>query len=187
MVSNGQSMVFSLKIPQDRVAVLIGTDGETLQKLKKASGCDLEVESETGEVTIHDESSTNTYNSFRMRDVIKAIARGFTPEKSLSLLEDDMYYEELDIRDFTGKSSQRVQEVRARVIGSKGKTRRLVEELTGCHLSIKGNTVGMIGDLEGLKIAHKAVSMVLQGSEHSTVYSFLERKQKDLKMARYGF
>lgn len=180
-------MVYRLKIPQDRVAVLIGTDGETLQILKNASGCNLEVESETGEVIIHDERSTDTYKSFRMRDVIKAIGRGFTPEKSMSLLEDDMYYEELDIRDFTGKSSHRIQEVRARLIGSQGKTRRLVEDLTDCHLSIKGNTVGMIGDLEGLKIAHKAVSMLLQGSEHSTVYSFLERKQKDLKIARYGF
>jgi len=180
-------MVYRIKIPQDRVAVLIGTDGGTLSKLKQMAGCELEVESESGEVTIHDEASTDTYRSFRMRDVIKAIGRGFTPEKSLSLLEDEMYYEELDIRDFAGKSARRVQDVRARVIGSQGKTRRLVEELTDCHLSIKGNTVGMIGDLEGLKIAHKAVTMLLQGSEHSTVYSFLERKQKDLKTARYGF
>lgn len=176
-----------MKVPQDRVAVLIGTDGQTLSALKEACGCELEVESDTGEVTIHDEVSTDTYRSFRMRDVIKAIGRGFAPDKSLSLLEDEMYYEEFDIRDFAGKSAQRIQQVRARVIGSQGKTRRLVEELTDCHLSIKGNTVGMIGDLEGLKIAHKAVTMLMQGSEHSTVYSYLERKQKDLKMARYGF
>jgi len=180
-------MAFRLKVPQDRVGVLIGTNGETLKRLSEIAGAQIEVDSEAGEVTIHDEESTDTYNSFRLRHVIRALGRGVSPENAELLLDDDMYYEELDIRDFAGKSQKRLGQVRARLIGSQGRTRRLVEELTECRMSIKGNSVALIGDLEGLKVAVKAVTMLLEGSEHSSVYGFLERKVKDLKMARSGF
>lgn len=180
-------MPFKLKVPQDRLGVLIGKDGETLHHLEERCGARIEVDSENGEATLHDEEATDTYMAFRMRDVIKAIGRGFSPEKAQSLLEDDLYYEEMDIREFSGKSPKRVLQVRARLIGSGGKTRALVEELTDCFLSIKGNTVAIIGDIEGVKVAKKAVTMILQGSEHSSVYSYLERKRKDLKIARIGF
>ena len=36
-------------------------------------------------------------------------------------------------------------------------------------------------------MATKAVGMILNGSEHSSVYSYMERKRKDLKIARWGF
>ncbi|MDG6224584.1 MAG: KH domain-containing protein [Candidatus Thermoplasmatota archaeon] len=180
-------MPFKLKVPQDRIGVLIGKDGETLRQLQDICGTRIEVDSENGEATLYDEETADTYKAFRMRDVIRAIGRGFSPEKAQSLLDDDLYYEEIDIREFSGKSPRRVMQVRARLIGSGGKTRTLVEELTDCFLSIKGNTVAIIGDLEGLRVAKKAITMILQGSEHSSVYSFLERKRKDLKIARWGF
>ncbi|MGA1821933.1 MAG: KH domain-containing protein [Thermoplasmatota archaeon] len=179
-------MVFRIKVPKDRIGVLIGHSGETLSKLKEESGTEIDVDSETGEVTIFDDEASDSYKAFRMRDVVRAIARGFTPEKASKLLEEDLYYEEFDIRDYSGKSQKRIMQVRSRVIGSGGKTRRIVEELTDCHISIKGNTVGIIGDLEGLKVASKAVTMLLSGSEHSSVYSYMEKKRKDLKIARWG-
>ncbi len=178
-------MVYSFKIPQDRVGVIIGHEGETLELLSSKCGARIDVDSETGEVTLHEEEAKDAYISYRMRDVLRAIARGFSPEKALKLLDDQIYYEEFDIRDFTGKSKKRIQQVRSRVIGSGGKTRRLIEELTDCMISIKGNTVAMIGDLDGVKVASKAVTMILQGSEHSSVYSYMERKRRDLKLARW--
>jgi ribosomal RNA assembly protein len=180
-------MVYRFKIPHDRIGVMIGTKGETLHMLQERGKVEIQVDSETGEVTILDDRSEDAYLSFRMRDVLRAIGRGFSPEHALLLLEDEMYYEEFDIREYSGKSSKRVMQVRSRLIGSGGKTRRLIEELTDCLLSIKGNTVAIIGDLEGLKVASKAVTMLLSGSEHSSVYSYMERKRKDLKISRYGF
>jgi ribosomal RNA assembly protein len=174
-------------VPQDRVGVIIGKNGETLKMLMERSNTRIEVDSETGEVLLLDDNSEDTYLAYRMRDVLRAIGRGFSPDNGMKLLDDDMYYEEFDIREFSGKSRKRVMQVRSRVIGTGGKTRRLIEELTGCLLSIKGNTVALIGDLEGLKIATKAVSMLLSGSEHSSVYSFMERKRKELKISRWGF
>jgi ribosomal RNA assembly protein len=180
-------MVYRFKVPLDRVGVLIGTNGETLKHLKEEGKTDIDVDSETGEVTLMDDLSDDPYLSFRMRDVLRAIGRGFSPENALKLLDDDYYYEEFDIRDYSGKSRKRIMQVRSRLIGSGGKTRRLIEDLTDCQLSIKGNTAAIIGDIEGLKVASKAVMMILNGSEHSSVYSFMERKRKDLKIARWGF
>ncbi|MEA3559933.1 MAG: KH domain-containing protein [Candidatus Thermoplasmatota archaeon] len=178
-------MVYSFKVPLDRVGVMVGHKGKTLKMLSDRCGARIEVNSETGEVTMFDDMAKDAYITYRMRDVLKAMARGFSPEKALKLLDDQIYYEEHDIRDYAGKSHKRVQQVRSRVIGSDGKTRRLIENLTDCMMSVKGNTVALIGDLEGLKVASKAVMMVLQGSEHSSVYSFMERKRKDLKLARW--
>ncbi|MGA1792592.1 MAG: KH domain-containing protein [Thermoplasmatota archaeon] len=187
LVSQVAEMVYRFKVPQDRIGVIIGKQGETLKMLEEKGTVKIDVDSETGEVTIFDEDSKDTYLSYRMRDVLRAIGRGFSPEHGLKLLEDDMYYEEHDIRDYVGKSGKRIMQVRSRVIGTGGRTRRLVEELTDCMLSIKGNTVAIIGDLEGLKVASKAVTMLLSGSEHSTVYSYMEHKRKDLKVSRWGF
>jgi ribosomal RNA assembly protein len=169
------------------VGVIIGKKGETLQTLQEKGKTPIEVDSETGEVTLLDDATEDPYLSFRMRDVLRAIGRGFSPEHAYKLLDDDMYYEEYDIRDFSGKSRKRVMQVRSRMIGSDGKTRRLIEELTDCLISIKGNTVAVIGDIEGMKVASKAITMILNGSEHSSVYSYMERKRRDLKVARWGF
>ncbi|RLB20822.1 MAG: RNA-processing protein [Deltaproteobacteria bacterium] len=155
--------------------------------LQKRCNARIEVDSESGEVVLYDDDAPDPYLTFRMRDVLRAVGRGFSPEHALKLLEDDMYYEEFDIRDFTGRSKKRIIQVRSRVIGSGGKTRRLIEELTDCMISIKGNTVALIGDIEGMKVASKAVTMILNGSEHSSVYSYMEKKRRDLKVARWGF
>jgi ribosomal RNA assembly protein len=180
-------MVYTLKVPLDRVGVIIGTRGSTLRLLKDRAGAQIEVDSETGEVLFHDEAAKDPYTAYRMRDVLRALGRGFSPEHSLLLLQDENYYEEFDIRDFSGKSRKRGEQVRSRLIGSDGRTRKLVEELTECLVSIKGNTVAIIGDLEGIKVASKAIELLLSGSEHSTVYSYMERKQRDLRSARSGF
>jgi ribosomal RNA assembly protein len=180
-------MVYTLKVPLDRVGVIIGTRGSTLRLLKERSGAEVEVDSETGEVVLHEEGAKDPYLAYRMRDVLRAMGRGFSPEHSLRLLEDEMYYEEFDIRDFSGKSKKRGEQVRSRLIGTDGRTRKLVEELTDCLVSIKGNTVAIIGDIEGVKVASKAIELLLSGSEHSTVYTYMERKRKDLRSARSGF
>lgn len=180
-------MTYSFKIPLDRVGAIIGRNGETLKLLEERGKTEIKVDSETGDITLLDDSSPDPYLSFRMRDVLKAVGRGFSPENAIKLLDDDMYYEEFDIRDYSGKSRKRVMQVRSRMIGSDGKTRRLIEEMTDCIISIKGHTVALIGDIEGIKVASKAIIMILNGSEHSSVYSYMERKRKDLKVARWGF
>jgi ribosomal RNA assembly protein len=80
-----------------------------------------------------------------------------------------------------------VVRMRARVIGTKGKTRRLMEDLTGAHISVYGSTVSIIGNSVQMPVARSAVDMLLRGSEHSTVYKYMERQRGHLRIAEMGF
>jgi len=57
----------------------------------------------------------------------------------------------------------------------------------GVHLSVYGDTVGIIGNSVQMPVARTAVDMLLSGSEHATVYKFLERKRAELHIAEMGF
>jgi ribosomal RNA assembly protein len=81
------------------------------------------------------------------------------------------------IRDFSGKSRNRAVELKGRVIGRKGKARKTIEDSTECYLSVYGHTVSIIGSYPAMESAERAVEMLLEGSEHSVVFSFL-RKEK---------
>src|SRR5437870_929578 len=80
-----------------------------------------------------------------------------------------------------------LEQIRARRIGTRGKTRRLIEELSGVEVSVWGHTVALIGGTFEMAIAREAVLMLLRGSEHKTVYRFLERKRADIKAYQMGF
>jgi ribosomal RNA assembly protein len=122
----------------------------------------------------------------KARDVVQAMARGFSEDRAFRLLNEDAYLEVLDIKDFA-HSKNRIAQVRARLIGTRGKTRRIIEELTGVEMSVWGHTVAIIGGAFEMGIAREALVMLLRGSEHKTVYRFLERKRADLKAYQMGF
>jgi ribosomal RNA assembly protein len=73
------------------------------------------------------------------------------------------------------------------MIGTDGKTRRIIEDLTGADISIHRNYVGVIGDLFELQVAKNSVDMILNGSEHSSVYRYLEHKRREYKREKMGF
>ncbi len=116
-------------------------------------------------------------------NIVRAVGRGFSPEKAMRLVDDDVFLEVIDIREFAGKKKNSVRRVRGRLIGTRGKTRRLIEELSGADVSVYGNTVSIIGDFLEIDIARNAITMLLSGSEHSTVYHYLERRRMDIKIA----
>lgn len=170
-----------LKIPEDRVAVVIGKSGEVKSQLEALLGVPIELNSETGDITIDDTKAKDPLAVLKVLNVLKAIGRGFAPEKAFRLTSDDTYFELLDIRDYVGKDQKHVRRMKSRIIGTNGKTRQIIEELTGVNISIYGNTVGLIGEIMNVGYAKTACDMILNGSEHSTVYNFLENKRKELK------
>jgi ribosomal RNA assembly protein len=174
------------RIPAERLGVLIGPDGATKRRLQESTGTKVVVDSTTGEVTIDEAGAADPVLALKARDIVQAMARGFSEERAFRLLDDDVYLEVLDIKDFA-RSKNRVAQVRARIIGTRGKTRRIIEELTAVDVSVWGHTVAMIGGSFEMAIARDAVIMLLRGSEHKTVYRFLERKRADLKVYQMGF
>lgn len=180
-------MVLYERIPKERIAILVGKGGETKHQIERRGGVRIELDSETGEVTIDESKAENPVMGLKVKDLVKAIGRGFSPEHALMLLKEDFYFHLFDINDYVGKNVKHVIRMRARVIGTHGKTRAIIEEMTGAYLSIYGDTVAIIGDLEGLETAKVAVDMLLSGSEHSTVYRYMEDERRRLKTARMGF
>lgn len=174
------------RIPAERLGVLIGPEGATKKRLQQSTGTLIEVDSATGEVTIDESGAADPVLALKARDVVQAVARGFSEERAFRLLDEDAYIEILDIKDFA-HSKNRVAQIRARLIGTRGKTRRIIEELTGVDVSVWGHTVALIGGAFEMAIAREAVFMLLRGSEHKTVYRFLERKRADLKAYQMGF
>lgn len=179
-------VVHIVKIPQNRVGVLIGPEGKVKAELEARSGCKLHVESETGEVELDDEKAFEPILALKTRDAIRAIGRGFSPDHAMRLYQDDTYLDIVDLTEYVGKQVKDLERVRARIIGTHGKTRRFVEESCGVEMSILGKTVSIIGEMDEVAKAREAVEMLLNGAAHGTVYKFLERKRKELRMHDMG-
>ncbi len=177
----------SVKVPKERIGVLIGKEGEVKAKVEKQTGVRILVDSQEGDVTVDYSKAKDPSAVLSVTDFVVAVGRGFSPEKAMMVLDDDWYLEVIDIREYVGKKPAHIARMRARVIGTKGKTRRLFEELTGAYMSVYGNTVALIGDTFQLDVARKALDMLLSGSEHSAVYRFLEGKRAEIKIDGMGF
>jgi len=172
-----------LKIPRERIGVLIGPNGEIKKYIERTLLVKLEIESETGGVKIIlTENVEDPSLLFKAKDVVNAIGRGFSPELAFRLIRDEeAFLDIIDLRAIFGKSESDIRRVKGRIIGMEGKTRRIIEELTETNVCVYGYTVGLIGDIEQVQAAREAIQMLIRGSLHSTVYRFLHRKRRELK------
>jgi ribosomal RNA assembly protein len=172
-----------VKIPQERIGALIGPEGQVKATIEKKLSVELEVESETGGITITLlPTASDPTVLFRAKEIVIAIGRGFSPERAFRLLHDDeSFLEIIDLREIVGRSQSDIKRLKGRVIGKGGKTRGLIEELTEVGLSVYGHTISIIGNPDQKEAAKEAVRMLIRGSQHSTVYRFLHRKRREFK------
>jgi len=169
---------YELKIPKERVAVLIGKKGELKKQLEHATKTRIHVDSDEGDVTI---TGTDALLLYSCREVIRAIGRGFNPEIAMQLLKQDYGIEFISVMDYA-KNPNDLERLRGRVIGEGGKSRKTIEDLTFTYISVYGKTIGIIGQLERIAPARKAVEALLSGRKHGTVYKFLERARKQRRL-----
>jgi ribosomal RNA assembly protein len=167
------------RIPQDRIAVLIGKGGETRRMLEEACGATLEIDSKNGEV-MADWGGVDADPVVRMKmpDVIVAIGRGLAPKRAVQLIQDEVSLKMYDIREWVGRQPNQTRRMRSRLIGRNGRIRSLIEEISHCEMAIYGSTVLVIGDEDGLALAAPAIEGILCGSEHSTILHGLEQDRK---------
>jgi len=173
----------SVRVPLDRVAAVIGKKGETKKHLEEACHISLEIDSQSGEITVRS-TSVEEGDPFRAMNVVEAVGRGFSPQRALKLLDPETTLEVLDLRDFAGKSDNSLERIRGRIIGLNGKSRRVIEELTKCYVSVYGRTVSIIGEITEAKLAKEAITMLASGSRHRSVYNMLQRARTKRKMDR---
>jgi ribosomal RNA assembly protein len=168
---------YELKIPKDRIAVLIGKNGKVKKELEEQTDLKIEVDSKEGDVTITGKDSLKLYS---VREMVKAIGRGFNPEIAQLLLKQDYFLEIINLADFA-KNKNQMPRLKGRIIGAEGKARDNLEKLTETRISVYGKTVSILGSNEGVLLAKKAIESLLEGCTHATVYKMLERKRREMK------
>lgn len=162
-----------LRIPEERVSVLIGEDGETVQEVQDLTGADIDVDGV--EVAV----DGDPIEEIRATNIVKAIGRGFSPERALRLLEDNADLCVIDVTEFAPTDNAK-ERIKGRVIGRNGETREKIENDTDTEMAVYGKTVSILGNVQNVEIARQAVMMLLEGSSHSTAYQYIEKNRGKL-------
>ncbi|MFH0870174.1 MAG: KH domain-containing protein [archaeon] len=175
---------YLLKIPKDRIAALIGVKGKDKRELEEYASAKIMVDSKEGDVTIAGFDAIKLYG---LREVVKAISRGFSPEVARLLMKPDYMLEIINLRDYGMDSPNKLIRIRSRLIGTEGKARKTMESLTNTSISVYGKTIGILGECSEVANAMRAVEMIIQGSMHATVFKWLEGQRRKIRQEQRGF
>ncbi len=161
-----------IKVGHNRLAILIGPNGQTRRDICAKTKTNVEVDSHTGDVII---SSDKTFYEIHIaKKVITAIARGFSPENAFKLLIDGQTLEVIPLDEHVNSTSKRHTQIKGRIIGKEGKVKTLIERKLNCVLAIYGKTVSIIGPEDNIKDIRKVVEKILGGSRHTVVFKMLK-------------
>jgi ribosomal RNA assembly protein len=179
-VKNEMAFQETIRVPEDRIGVIVGRNGKVRRRIEQLTNVKLNIDSE-GAVTISNpQASEDPVLAWKARDIVRAIARGFSPKNALSLIDEDMMLIIISLREAVGTSPSQLKRVSGRIIGENGRTRRVIEQVTETKITIYGRTVSIIGMNPGLDYARRAIDMLISGAPHSAVYSRLERMRRDM-------
>lgn len=177
-----------MKIGKNRIAVLIGRDGQVKKDIETSLGVKINLDSKTGACEILpniDDLNYMPLNVFTAQKIVNAINRGFNPTKAMKLLEDDYDLEVINLMVVLGKSDKRIKRVKGRVIGRNGEMRKAIERYAESFVSVYGKTISVIADYDNLQIARKAITMLINGIPHHVVLKFLESKYNEKKKEQF--
>ena len=167
-----------IRIPAERVKILVGKDGKTKELIEKKCRVELKVDKE-GEVDIKGESA----EVFFAKDVILAIGRGFNPQKALKLLNPDYQLHIFHLKEYLS-TEKAIKRIKGRIIGEDGKMKEEIEDATDSYLSVFGNTVGIISKIDSIVYAQEVVEMLINGAKHASAYNYLGRARKRILESR---
>jgi len=171
-----------VKIPPERLGAVIGEEGSVKKEISRRLGVSINIDTVNSMAVIEPEAdNTPPVNVVKAAEIVKAIAYGFTPDKAMSLLNEDYVLIVVDLKELLGDKENHLRRVKGRIIGEGGRARRTLEELTGTYIVVGEYHVAIIGEYERAMAAKEAVEMLAQGRMHSTVYRHLETLMRDIK------
>ena len=174
-----------LKVPLARVGVLIGPKGRAKKRIETVFSVSLTIDSEAGSVEISLNPEAKDVSAlFTVRNIVRAIGRGFNPRKAERLADEESALIIIDLIDYVGRSKNALGRVKGRIIGRYGRSRELLEELSETMISVYGHTVAIIGTVDSLNVAREAVLMLVKGAFHKTVWNFLYAYRRKAKKKR---
>jgi ribosomal RNA assembly protein len=158
-------MIKKIKIPEERIPVLIGHAGEIKKGIEKCTKTKISVNEE---VLIEGDA----IDVLMTENIIKAVGRGFSPEIAMKLADEEKYLLVIPLP----KDRKELKRLKSRLIGTKGKCRKNIELLTKTNLSVYGKTVSIIGRYDDVEKARMAIKKLISGMTHKSVYKFLESR-----------
>ena len=181
-----------MSLDKERMAVAIGKNGETKKKIEELTGTIIKIDSNTGEFQVEPNKDENpvdedsipfdpSVRAYATINILKAIGYGFNPDKALKLLDPEYTIETVDLEDILGHSENKLTRIKGRIIGDKGKIRAAIEQFSEVHLSVYNRYLSIIGDFEAIKLAKKAINMIMDGAPHKVVLNFLQKKYQEKK------
>jgi ribosomal RNA assembly protein len=112
--------------------------------------------------------------------VLKALDFGFLPQQAYKLFSDNYFLELIDL-ELILSNPKAIERLKGRIIGAGGRAKKTLQELSGAFVSISGNKVLLLGEFDDLQLGKEAVLRLLEGSPHTSVYAFLEKKNRERK------
>jgi ribosomal RNA assembly protein len=174
----------TIRVPTERIGVIVGKNGRVKKRIETLTNAKVDVNPE-GVVTIScPQESEDPVLLWKARDVIRAMARGFSPKNAFALLDEDTRLIIISLREIVGTSPRQLKRVSGRIIGEHGRTRRVIEQTTEAKVSVYGRTVSIIGVDPGIEYARKAIDMLIEGAPHNAVYARLEKMRRELNRQR---
>jgi ribosomal RNA assembly protein len=129
----------------------------------------------------------DTLKGMRAREVVHAIARGFSPEKALKLFDNEsLMFETIDLSNIA-RTEKDLERIRGRIIGSGGKTREFFENLTSTNISVYGKTVSLIGFPEQNTLARKGLTCSSRGLLTVRFISSLRERRVNLNSLNWVY
>lgn len=168
-----EPMEVKVKIPLERIPMLIGKNGKVKKRIEKTLKVVLEVDSSHGEISIKPATSDPS-TIMKAKNVVLAIGRGFNPEIAFKLADDQYTLDIISLREYLGKSKKAIIRIKGRVIGKNGKAKEYIEEATNCKIAVYGHTVAIIGKMPDIMAAREAVLLLVRGAQHRTMYRKLK-------------
>ncbi len=171
---------YNVKIPKDRIAVLIGKKAEIKKRLEKRAKVKLIIDSETGDVDFETDDSVQ---ALILENVIKAIGRGFNPEIAENLFNDEFCFETINLKEYAKTQNDFIR-IKSRIIGRNGGARENLETLSNTNISVYGKTVCIIGKFDRISYTREALVSLITGAPHAHVYQYLEEVNHKLEQQR---
>jgi ribosomal RNA assembly protein len=92
-----------VKIPPERLGAVIGEEGSVKKEISRRLGVSINIDTVNSMAVIEPEAdNTPPVNVVKAAEIVKAIAYGFTPDKAMSLLNEDYVLVVVDLKELLG-------------------------------------------------------------------------------------
>ena len=164
-------------VPDDKLQLI----KELIPKLEEISNSKIEIDERTKSIKVTPKQG-NAYDALKVKAVINAIGLGFDVNDAMKLMSDDYTLDVIELKDYLN-TQDAMRRVKGRIIGEKGKTKKIIQEYTGVQIVVGDHIIALLGPIEQIQIAKRAIEMLIEGKEHSTVYKYLDEAERNISFS----